>query len=494
MVRLTLNQTVLSVPKLFSDRMVIQQGEPVTVWGKAAAGARVTVRISRQVKQSVVTPEGEWLLQLDPLPYGGPHTMQITSDGHMITLSDIYVGEVWVCGGQSNMQWSLARTTNYEVERQAANYPGIRFFNVPITSSDRLEDDFKSGAWSEISPDTAGEATAVGYYFAKLIHETLKVPVGFIHASVGGTEASSWIKRETLESNPELAYLIRRYKKEAVANIDLQEQYNERERLYKQFAEMAAQFEQEMLPSNEMIGAPLMGPAHPRRPGALYNGMIFPIQPYTIKGVLWYQGESDAGRTHLYPELLRALIKEWRSGFRKADLTFLVVQLPGFGHGENWPLLREAQHIVVKETKDTGMVVTLDVGEWGDGHPPNKQPVGERLALLAKATVYGEDIIYEGPTCTSAVSSGDGKVKLSYNGRNSPKTLTGVVKGFEICGEDGDYYKAGAIIINESQIVAFSPRVAEPVGVRYAWAAYPDANVTNRERLPAYPFRMDVTR
>jgi sialate O-acetylesterase len=209
---------------------------------------------------------------------------------------------------------------------------------------------------------------------------------------------------------------------------------------------------------------------------------------------LWYQGESDAGRTHLYPGLLRALIKEWRSGFRKADLPFLVVQLPGYGHGENWPLLREAQHVVVKETEATGMVVTLDVGEWGDGHPPNKQPVGERLALLARATVYGEDIIYEGPVCTSAVSSGNGKVLLSYDGRNSLKSRTGVVKGFEICGEDGVYFKAGAIIINESQIVAFSPRVAEPVGVRYAWAAFPDASVTNREGLPAYPFRMNVTR
>lgn len=487
------DQAALSVPKLFGDGMVVQQGKPIAVWGKAAAGAQVTVTFAGQEKQTSASAEGKWSLHLEPLPYGGPHVMQITSDHHVITLSDVYVGEVWVCGGQSNMQWSLARTIHYEKERQSAHYPGIRFINVPVTGSDVPEDDIPSGTWREVSPDTAGLATAVGYYFAKMIHKAQNVPVGLIHASLGGTKVSSWIKRETMESSAALSVLLQSYEKEAAANAALQERYNEWEQQYKKFAEMATQFGQAMLPSNDMIGVPLMGPANVKRPAALYNGMIAPIQPYTIKGFLWYQGESDSGTPQLYAELLSALIGEWRSGFRQGDVPFLVVQLPGYGAGANWPLIREAQHRVVKETANAGITVTIDVGQWEDIHPTNKQPVGERLALLARATVYGENIVYEGPSCSSATLS-DGKVTLTFDGTNGLKSSSSVLHGFELCGEDGVYFKAGAIIVNDSQIVAFSPRVVDPVGVRYAWAAHPNANLTNRDGLPAFPFRMDIER
>jgi sialate O-acetylesterase len=487
------DKSKLWLPRLFGDGMVVQQGAPVAVWGKAYPGENVTVRFNGQEKRTSASADGKWTLKLDPMPYGGPYELQIAGEQNIITLSDVYVGEVWLCGGQSNMEWKLAKTAYYEQEKAKAHYPGIRFINVPSAGADEPQEDIKEAYWRQVSPETAGMVTGVGYYFAAMLHQALNVPVGIILSSVGGTKISSWVKRETLQAHPELATFLDTYEKECAANDPLRERYRQQDSAYKELVELAAQYGQTIAPANQLVGPPLMGPANPKRPSALYNAMIAPLQPFTIKGALWYQGESDAGTPQLYAELLRTLIGEWRSGFDQGDFPFFVVQLPNYAAGTNWPQIREAQHQVALETNGVGIVGTIDVGQWDDIHPTDKRPVGERLAQLARKTVYGQDVLCQGPVCSSAEAGSGGKVTLSFEETGSGlKSSTPIMHGFEICGADGVYHKAAAILVNKQQIIAASPKVTEPAGVRYAWAANPACSLFNQEGLPSMPFRVSV--
>jgi sialate O-acetylesterase len=436
----------LRMPHLFGDQMVVQQGEPVAVWGKASPGEYVTVRFNGQEKRTAADAYGKWLVKLDPMSYGGPYTLEVTGEHELLTYSDIYIGEVWLCGGQSNMEWKLAKDINYEQEKQEADYPAIRFINVPSHGMDEPQEDIMEAHWQQISPETAGTVTGVGYYFAKLLHKTLNVPIGIIHSSKGGTKISSWVRQETLELHPQLSSFLRTYENECAHNEPLLQKYSQKELKYKELAELAARHGQGIGTVNQLVGTPLMSPANPKRPAALYNAMIAPLQPYTIKGALWYQGEADSGTPLLYDELLRTLISEWRNGFAQGDFPFLIVQLPNYAAGTNWPLIREAQHQVAKGTNGVGVVGTIDVGQWDDIHPADKRPVGERLCLLARKTVYGHDVVCHGPSCRSAEVNGD-RVILSFEDTGSGLSATPVMHGFEICGPDGVYHKAAAVLV-----------------------------------------------
>jgi sialate O-acetylesterase len=281
--------------------------------------------------------------------------------------------------------------------------------------------------------------------------------------------------------------------------------YPDLERKFQALAAMAKRHGQPLPPVNQLIGPPPMGPASPKRPGAFYNGMIAPLMPYAIKGAIWYQGEANSSTPELYEELMRTLIDGWRSGFGQGDFPFLMVQLPGFAEGASahWPRFRETQRRIAEDNANTGLAVTIDVGTWNDIHPTNKQPVGERLALLARASVYGEDVVYQGPVCVSAkrVESGgngsddavEGTVELNFRSAGGGLvSSTQVLHGFQVCGEKGVYVKAGAMIVDGTRILIASPRVARPTGVRYAWAPMPTASLYNKEGLPAIPFRMQV--
>jgi sialate O-acetylesterase len=495
----------LWLPTLFGDHMVIQQGKEAAVWGRAAAGQPVSVRIEGQEKSALSGPDGRWLLHLDPLPCGGPHVLQVSCGQEEIEYNDVYVGEVWLCGGQSNMAFRMAQTLNFEAARQSAIYPGIRFINANPSGTDQPAEDIASAGWMQVSPATVGQASGVAYYFARALHESLGVPVGLVHSSVGGTSATSWISRKTMQQHPQFAEWLQEYAHREIKGEASLQQYTVLERKLRSLMSMAKRYEQVLPPLNQLIGAPPIGPANPKRPGAFYNGMIAPLQPYAIRGAIWYQGEADASTPELYEELMRSLIGEWRAGFGQGDFPFLMVQLPGFAEGASahWPRFRETQRRIAEDNANTGMAVTIDVGTWNDIHPINKQPVGERLAWLARASVYGVDAVYQGPICVSAkrviegeswaVDAVEGTVELSFRSTGSGiVSRTQVLHGFEVCGENGAYVKAGALIIDESRVLVVSPRVANPTGIRYAWAPLPTASLYNKEGLPAIPFRMQV--
>jgi sialate O-acetylesterase len=500
------NETkLLWLPTLFGDHMVIQQGKEAAVWGRAATGQPVTVRIAEQEKSSVSGSDGRWLLHLDPLPYGGPHALQVSCGQEKIVFNDVHVGEVWLCGGQSNMSFRMAQTLNFETVRPSANHPGIRFINVNPTGSDRPAEDIASAGWMQVSPETVGQASGVAYYFARALHESLGVPVGLVHSSVGGTNATSWISRKTMQQVPQLAEWLQEHAVQEAKGAKMESGYPDLERKFQALAAMAKRHGQPLPPVNQLIGPPPMGPASPKRPGAFYNGMIAPLMPYAIKGAIWYQGEANSSTPELYEELMRTLIDGWRSGFGQGDFPFLMVQLPGFAEGASahWPRFRETQRRIAEDNANTGLAVTIDVGTWNDIHPTNKQPVGERLALLARASVYGEDVVYQGPVCVSAkrVESGgngsddavEGTVELNFRSAGGGLvSSTQVLHGFQVCGEKGVYVKAGAMIVDGTRILIASPRVARPTGVRYAWAPMPTASLYNKEGLPAIPFRMQV--
>jgi sialate O-acetylesterase len=495
----------LRLPKIFGDHMVIQQGKEAAVWGWANAGQPVTVRIAGQEKSAVSGPDGRWILHLDPLPYGGPHDLQVSCGQEAIAYSDVCVGEVWLCGGQSNMAFRMAQTLNFEAARQSANTPGIRFINANSAGTDQPAEDISSAGWMHVTPETVGQASGVAYYFARMIHESLGVPVGLIHSSIGGTSATSWISRETMQKRPRLAEYLQEYARREAEGEASRQQYPVLEQKLRSLMSMAKRYGQALPPLNQLIGPPPIGPANPKRPGAFYNGMIAPLQPYAIQGAIWYQGEADASTPELYEELMRTLIGEWRTGFGQGDFPFLMVQLPGFAEGASahWPRFRETQQRIAEDNANTGLAVAIDVGEWNDIHPVNKQPVGERLALLARASVYGDDVVYQGPICVSAkrvirgesgaVDAVEGTVELNFRSTGGGiVSSTQVLHGFEVCGENGVYAKAGAMIVDGARVLIVSPRVANPTGVRYAWAPLPTASLYNKEGLPAIPFRMKV--
>lgn len=475
----------VKLPALFCDHAVLQQSAPIKVWGWAEPGEEVTVEF-RQQKVSTKTPaDGKWLVTLKSEKAGEPGTLKI-SGKNTITLSDVVVGEVWVASGQSNMEWPMSRSFNVGPDILASLNSQVRHFNVKKAKADKPLTDV-AGSWQIASYLTTSNFSAVAYYFSRELQKSLKVPVGVIHTSWGGSPAEVWMSEEVLSANPDY--------KSAIMDIYPTQKSNFEKSLEK-WKQAQAQAKADNKPFKQQA------PRAPWKPTELYNAMIAPLIPYTIKGAIWYQGESNSGRAHQYRTLYADMIRNWRKDWNQGDFTFIGVQLAPFDPRHtleqilaaptesNWAELREAQNLSAEVLKNCGVAVITDVGDKDDIHPTKKEPVGARLALQARKIAYGEKLVSSGPTYKSA-SFGGGKVTLSFNNVGSGlEARGGELTGFALCGADRKFVW-GKAEIQGNKIVVSNPQVPQPEAVRFGWADFPVVNLFNKEGLPASPFRTD---
>jgi sialate O-acetylesterase len=488
----------ITLAPVFGDHAVLQRDKPVSVWGLARAGEAVAVAFHGQSVRTVAGPDGHWALQIGPFAASAEPADLTVSGADTVTLHDVVVGEVWLCSGQSNMEFtvddggSTYRVDKPQAEVAAANYPLIRQLKVERTVATAPAESVKTSGWQPASPQTVGQFTAVGYFFARDIHRALGVPVGIIDSPWGGTQIESWISDPARSSTSLAATLEARWKK---AMSDWPP-----ERVARYPAEMEAWQKAEKQAKATGTKNPLPWPQPPATtdspalPGGLYNAMIAPLQPATLRGVLWYQGESNVGHPGEYAELFATLIRSWRAGFGQGDIPFYFVQLANFGDEDEvkdrgWARLREAQATALG-LPNTGMAVTIDIGEAHNIHPRNKQELGRRLALIARANAYGLAPEASGPVFASANREGSAiRVRFTHAG-DELAARDGDVKALELAGADRVFHPATAVIDVDTLLVS-SPEVADPVAVRYAWTNAPRANLYGDTGLPAVPFRSD---
>jgi sialate O-acetylesterase len=446
----------VKLPAIFGDNMVLQRGQAVPVWGWADKGEEITVSVAGQTQKTKAGADGRWKVILDKLDVGQPVAMTVQSaSGSVITVKNILVGEVWVGSGQSNMEMPVSGCRNAAQEAAAAKYPDIRLFTVAKKKAAAPETDC-SGRWVQCSPESVPGFSAAAYFFGRELHKELKVPMGLVHTSWGGTPAQFWISRTALESNPALKGL--------------------------------AQGES----------------------SCLYNGMIAPLIPFAVRGAIWYQGEANVGAAYQYRTLFPAMIANWRADWGQGDFPFGFVQLAPFaGYSEDWGAnpaawaeLCEAQRMTLDRSPNTGMAVTVDIADvdlihpknkdYHGIHPTNKQDVGRRLALWALAKVYGRNVVYSGPIYKSMAVEGN-QIRLQFDHVGS-----GLVAGdgkplseFTIAGADQRFVPATAQI-DGNAVVVHNGEIAHPVAVRFAWHDAATPNLANQEKLPASPFRTDA--
>ncbi len=481
----------VKLPAIFSDHMVLQQKARVPVWGWADPGEEVSVKIDDQTKSTKADAQGKWKVAFENLNVGGQHSFTVTGK-NTVTVNDVLVGEVWLGSGQSNMALPVASANNYEQEKAAANFPEIRMFTVTSAAAKTAQEDCK-GAWAVCTPETVGRFSAAAYFFGREIHQALKVPVGLIHSSVGGTPIESWIDAEAQHAVPELKDFFKTTEK-------VEASFNEAAALAKYEKEVAKW--QEEVKQAKADKQPL--PRKPQNPvelrarkgntGGLFNGKIAPLIPYAIRGALWYQGEANSapGKASYYQYQLPLLIKDWRARWGY-DFPFAWVQLPNFaGPGRDWPIVREAM-LKTLSVPHTGMAITIDIGEEKNIHPKNKQEVGRRLSLWALGTVYGQSGSTSGPLPAAHMVQGNSMVLMFSHADGGLKAKGGDLKGFEITGEDRQWKRAEARIDGD-RVVISSAEVKNPVAARYAWENYTECNLYNGAGIPASPFRTDEGR
>ena len=446
--------TALSLASIFSDHMVLQRDVKLPIWGHAAPGAKVEVQLAGATKEATADADGKWTVSFGPLKAGGgPLELSVKSGDETVHMTDVLVGDVWVASGQSNMEWPMKATKDADSEIAAADWPEIRFVDVPNEVSAEPVDSFKSAGWQPCKPENIGDFSAVAYFFARDLHKELNVPIGLIGCNWGGTQMEAWTSREALESSDTF--------KEALAWAD-KEPTTEDEKKHRRDRPMD-------------------------QPASLFNGMLSAVIPYGIRGAIWYQGESNAGRHDQYAELSKLMIADWRNRWGQGEFPFLLVQLAAWEPGgENWAPLREAQTETL-ESPNVGMAVAIDIGDRTDIHPRNKQDVGKRLALAARKVAHGEDIVYSGPMYKE-LKIADGKAHVTFDHIGGGLKADGAVKGFEVAGADGKFVPANAVI-EGAEVIVSADGVSEPTVVRYNWAAFPDGNLFNAEGLPAVPFR-----
>lgn len=617
------------MPKIFSDNMVMQRESTLTIWGWASPRERISVSLAGQTGRARADREGKWSLEIGPFDAGGPYEMTIRGK-NTLSFTNILFGEVWLASGQSNMNWSVARSDNPGEEISNAHFPDIRLFTVPRRMSTEPQDNFEEGEWLVCNPDNIANFSAVAYYFGRHLQQELNVPVGLIHSSWGGTIAETWMSYETMLSLEDF--------RERMLHVDIlsldkleeqarskHEEWNQRIETEdkgitdqwhladfddSQWQEMhlpvlweraglpnldgVVWFRKEVILSESQANNPIilnLGPvddsdytyinghlvgktldshAANRRyevpaeflregvnvlavrvidtggdggiwgdpsdlyfqtgglrlglagkwryavgidlprpqvvrrgpnmfPTLLFNGMINAITDYSLRGVIWYQGESNTNRAYQYRTVFKALINDWRQQWQDASLSFLFVQLANYMKADPYPVesdwaeLREAQKMALS-LPYTGMAVTIDIGDPEDIHPTNKQDVGLRLALNALHITYGRDIVYSGPIFESQQVEDD-KIRLNFSSIGNGLKVDdqyGYLKGFAIAGEDRVFHWARAYLDGD-QVVVYNKEVSDPVAVRYAWGNNPeDANLFNKEGLPASPFRTDT--
>ncbi|MBS2211302.1 sialate O-acetylesterase [Carboxylicivirga mesophila] len=610
---------------VFSDNMVLQRNLHVNVWGSAEPGEKVMLSFNGQKLRAKADKTGEWQVVLEPMKAGGPFIMIIKGKNELV-LKNILIGDVWVCSGQSNMQWPVSKSINAEEEIKAANYPSIRLFDVPRSVSNVPVDSIPNAKWKECSPEMIKNFSAVGYYFGRDLQKEIDLPIGLIHTSWGGTCAETWTSRAFITKLPkyeEFGERIDNYDVNTVAQkyeddlkkalggfpekeVGMAEQWmkpdtdrsewlsmtlptlwenagynrlngrvwfsfdcslteleldsiaqlhlgqihdsdiiwvngvkvggmnwaNEVERVYpvpvqllktgqnnitvrvedkyykggfaSKADKMFFQLGEKKIPLSgdwqfkvDTV-IPDFNPFPNDAPSLLYNAMIHPLIPYGIKGVIWYQGESNTPRAKEYALTFPNMINNWRADWQQGDFPFLFVQLANYQQAQKmakddaWAELRESQTKTLG-VKNTGMAVAIDIGEAHDIHPKNKQDVGHRLMLSALNVAYAKDVVYSGPLFKSMQIDGD-KAIISFDHVGSGllvKSKHGYVNEFEMAGEDKQFHWAQAQI-EGNKVIVWSDNVDQPVAVRFAWSRNPSKfNLYNKEGLPASPFRTD---
>jgi sialate O-acetylesterase len=618
------------LPKIFGDNMVLQRNKPITIWGYAESNERVTVQFRQQTRKTRADKSGKWVVVFSPEEAGGPFDLTLTGKNNIV-LRNVLVGEVWICSGQSNMEWNVRNTRNAEVEIANAKYPQIRQFLVPKTIASSPKDDFPGGTWSTCEPENVGNFTAVGYFFARELFTELNVPIGLVNTSWGGTHSETWTSRDAFEQSEEFREMIagmpaldldalakerhtvlmhklrdmnislpaknvdqwkngdyndnawsvmtlpNLWEQQGLDGVDGQvwyrktihidaadagkdamlslamiddsdetfvngikvgatiNQYNQQrsypvrsgilktgsnviairvddtgggggvygkpEDLKLSFAggsTLSLAGEWKYAVENVAMSNNTVGPNS--YPTLLFNAMIHPILKLGIRGAIWYQGESNAGRAYQYRKAFPLMITDWRNHWGQGDFPFYYVQLASFdaNHGNSaigssWAELREAQAMTLA-LPNTGMAVTIDIGEATDIHPRNKQDVGKRLAAIALRRDYGKNTVFSGPTFSGMKVDGD-KIRVSFDnlgGGLLVRDKYGYLKGFEVAGNDQKFHYAKAWV-DGNEVVVSTTLVGDPVAVRYAWADNPeDANLYNKEGFPAAPFRSDT--
>ena len=462
---------------LFGPHMVLQRDRADRVWGTAESGEEITVTLADQSKTAKTDDEGHWSVTLDPMPAGGPHTLEIKGKDSTLTYDDVLIGEVWICSGQSNMQFSVIASDDGDLEALTAKFPEIRLISVPQVGVQEPKDDF-DGKWEPCTPETVRDFSAVGFYFGRDIHQVLDVPVGLIDDSWGGSAAEAWVRREILENDPTYSELMAGWKEREERYEAIQESEDEDGRRERRNLE------------GEMRGN--------HRPGNIYNGVLKPTIGYGIKGVVWYQGESNAGRAYQYRDLFPLMIQSWRDEWDIGDFPFYWVQLADFlaedpeQTDSAWAELREAQTMTLDKLPNTGQAVIIDLGEGRDIHPRNKRDVAERLARLALVKDYGIDLPAQSPRYQSMAKAGD-TITLTFDhvGDGLYAFDAEPLQGFMIAGEDREFVPAEAKITGSDTVEVRAEGVSDPVSVRYAWADNPVVNLYTRGGLPATPFRTD---
>jgi len=476
----------LRLPSIIGDNMVLQRDQKDSIWGWADPGQSVTVEFAGQSVSGKADASGKWKVQLAPLKTSAEgRSMKITAGGESRTLKNILVGEVWICSGQSNMQFAVTQAYNADLDIPIAKFPNIRLITVPQVGTQEIQDDFK-GEWKECSPETVGDFSAVGYFFGRQIYQTIGVPVGLIDDSWGGSAAEAWVPRKVIEKDPRFKGVMDQWKA-------TESSYDHQAAVAKWKAAAAkakaAGKNPPRPPRNPLTGQ--------HRPGNLYAGVLHPTIGYGIRGVIWYQGESNAGRAYQYDDLFKLMITQWRKEWGEGDFPFYWVQLADYQNevaepgGSSWAELRESQTHTLA-LPNTGQAVIYDIGEGRDIHPRNKLEVGKRLARIALARDYGKKIAYLSPRFDSMEIKGN-KVLLTF--KNVGRTLysfdTRDVKGFAVAGADRKWHWATGKVMGKDKVEVTCAAVPNPVAVRYGWAENPVANLRSYENLPVDPFRTD---
>ncbi len=478
----------IRLPNALSDHAVLQRDRPIHLWGTATPGAHISAQFHNQAVPALADALGRWSLYLQPEAAGGPYTLTLTGDGTARMLSDLLVGDVWIASGQSNMEMPLAGfspTTfikDADKEIAAANNPRLRLLLVEHKTSDFPLGDV-TGSWTTCTPETAKHFSAAAYFFGREIAARENVPVGLVDSTWGGTPADSWVSLDTLATNANLlpAFASRAAFTNLLTDVDARIASEKRED-----AEAKA------------AGRPAPGHMwHPYEtswsPAGLYNGMIAPLTPMSVKGLLWYQGETNSShdRAPYYNTLFAALIGDWRMHFAQGNLPFLFVQISSFySPSEDWGLIREQQRRTLS-VANTAMVVTLDIGMANNVHPPDKQTVGARLALAARAVAYGEKIPFSGPAYREATpeleADGTAALRVWFDHADGLTSRGKPVSGFELAGPDHHFSPAESRIEGQSVLVR-SATVTKPGYVRFGWNGVVEDSVYNAAGLPASTF------
>ena len=469
----------LKMSEMYSDNMVLQYGQPLIIQGKANAGEKVMVKIAGQKKKAVAASNGKWSVTLDPLKAGGPYTMSVSTGKQELIYNKVLAGEVWLCSGQSNMEFYLKQSATGKHDIPLAANDQIRLYDMkarwrtnPVEWESSVLDSlnhlqyFTETAWTECTPETAGNFSAVAYYFGKMLQDSLQVPVGLICNAIGGSPTEAWIDRRTLEY--EFPAILRNWTK----NDFIQDWVRGRAAL--NVKKSSHKFQR-----------------HPYEPCYLYESGILSLQQYPIKGVIWYQGESNAHNKDAHEKLFKLLVQSWRKNWNNDEMPFYFVQLSSLNR-PSWPWFRDSQRRLMNTISNTGMAVSADKGDSLDVHPTYKKEVGERLAYWALNKTYGHDIVPSGPLYKS-VSFNKNIAYVSFDYAEGMKAAEegAELHTFEVAGEDQIFYPAKAVI-EGNQVKVWSDKVKAPKIVRYGWQPFTRANLVNGAGLPASTFRSDV--